>query len=247
MCESVPRECLPPTPSSAAGGGAHAGDTAAGRLPRRQVLMGLGGLFLAGCMPTSSAVRAHDAMAAAPAATPDPRAGRRRYAPAPDYRIVRRATWGAESLKDNHDPMARITRITVHHTAEIAGMQERADADLVKGIQDFHRNKRGWADIGYHWVIGRDGTVYEGRSLAVQGAHAGGGNNVENLGISVIGDFSTAMPPTPAVRTLTLFLRAQQERYRVPMAEVFGHREFKATACPGDALFSWLETYRASA
>lgn len=236
MCESVPRECLPPP-----------GQT----LHRRSVVTGVASLFLMGCMPTSTAQRRREAMATAPHPVPSqPRGGQPRPAPRmprpPAYEIVRRAAWGAEPLKDNHDPMPRITRLTVHHTAEIAGMGERPDADLVKGIQNFHRNTRDWADIGYHWIIGQDGKVYEGRALHVQGAHAGGGNNKENLGISIIGDFTATMPPTPAIRTLTLFLRAQQKRYRIPMDQVFGHREFKATACPGDMLFAWLERYRAT-
>ena len=235
MCESVPLECLPPPAEEDQG------------LPRRTVLAGIGSLLLAGCMPTSTAQARREATATAPVPVPhQPRPKPKRPSP-PAYEIVRRESWGAESLKDNHDPMARITKLTVHHTAEIAGMDQRVDADLVKGIQNFHRNERGWADIGYHWIIGRDGKVYEGRALNVQGAHAGGGNNVENLGISVIGDFSTAMPPTAAVRTLTLFLRAQQKRYGIPMEQVFGHREFKATACPGDALFAWLERFRQTA
>jgi len=236
MCESVPPECLP------------APERAVQRpLARRRVLMGLGGLLLASCMPTSVAQQRRQARGPDGSA-PCPPPARPPSQPAPPpYVVVPRAGWGAESLKDNHDPMERITRLTVHHTAEIAGMGERTDADLMKGIQDFHRNKRGWADIGYHFVIGRDGKVYEGRGLSIQGAHAGGGNNKENLGISVIGDFSTAMPTSAAIRTLSRFLRAAQQRYGIGMDQVFGHREFKATACPGDSLFSWVERYRARA
>ncbi len=245
MCESIPPECLPASeerrasaePAASQGLRLHLP-----RLPRRTVLTGLGSVFLAGCMPASAATREARAGAPARSAPRRPRPAPRRR---PAYEVVSREQWGAEALKDNHDPMARITRITVHHTAEIAGMQERGDADLVLGIQNFHRNTRGWADIGYHWVIGRDGKVYEGRKLHVQGAHAGASNNIENLGISVIGDFSAALPPPAALRTLTLFLRAQQKRYGIPSTEVFGHREFKATACPGDALFGWVERFRA--
>jgi N-acetylmuramoyl-L-alanine amidase len=143
--------------------------------------------------------------------------------------------------------MPAVSRITLHHTAELAGMATRTDAELVRGIQTFHQDGRGWADIGYHYVIGRDGNVYEGRELGVQGAHAGAGNNEENLGISLIGDFTASPPDARQLETTRLFLIAQQERYGVPMAEVYGHREFKPTECPGSALFAWLEAYRAEA
>ena len=154
--------------------------------------------------------------------------------------VVPRSAWGAEPLKDNHDPMARVRRITLHHTAELPSMASLTDRQLMKAIQNFHRNERGWADIGYHYVIGRDGTVFEGRALNVQGAHAGGDNNIENLGISAIGDFSHEMPPTDQLAAIEAFLRAQQARYGVAADQVFGHRDFKPTECPGTPLYAWL-------
>ena len=140
--------------------------------------------------------------------------------------------------------MAGVRRITLHHTATLPEMNARSDRELVKAIQDFHRNKRGWADIGYHWLIGFDGNVYEGRALNVQGAHAGGGNNVENLGISVVGDFTTNLPEGSQLHTLDVFLREQMALYGVPSAELHGHRDFKATECPGSALYDWLLTFK---
>ena len=169
----------------------------------------------------------------------------RRVLPEADYEIIPRASWGAAPLRDNHDPMAGVRRITVHHTAELPAMSERSDAELVKGVQRFHQDDRGWADIGYHYLLGRDGRVYEGRELHVQGAHAGGGNNVENLGVSVIGDFSSGLPTKQTMAALERFLVHQMARHEVGADQLFGHREFKATACPGDALFTWLESYRA--
>ena len=158
-----------------------------------------------------------------------------------------RAAWGAEPLKDNHDPMERVTRITLHHTAELPSMHSRSDLELVKAVQGFHRNERGWADIGYHYLIGRDGTVFEGRDLKIQGAHAGGGNNVENLGICAIGDFSHALPPQAQLEEIEHFLRDQQRIHVVPNEQLFGHRDFKPTECPGSPLYAWLVELKARA
>ena len=47
----------------------------------------------------------------------------------------------------------------------------------VKGIQNFHLDDRKWADIGYHFLVGENGKVYEGRGWDRQGAHAPGFNN----------------------------------------------------------------------
>ena len=43
-------------------------------------------------------------------------------------------------------------------------------------IQDFHMDDRGWWDIGYNFLIGQDGRIYEGRGFSVQGAHCSGWN-----------------------------------------------------------------------
>ena len=174
-----------------------------------------------------------------PPAPPEPAAP-----PKPAFEVITRAQWGAEPLKDNHDPMERVRRITLHHTATLPKMEARTDRDLVKGVQNFHRNTRGWADIGYHWLIGRDGNVYEGRALTIQGAHAGGGNNVENLGISVVGNFTEELPKEGQLATVRLFLEEQMAKYDVAAGEVYGHRDFKPTECPGGALYAWLENFK---
>lgn len=42
----------------------------------------------------------------------------------------------------------------------------------VRKIQDFHMGPgRNWWDIGYNFLIGEDGRIYEGRGFDAQGAH----------------------------------------------------------------------------
>lgn len=163
------------------------------------------------------------------------------------YRLVTRTQWGARSMRANNDPMARINRLTVHHTGVIAGMGPGRDVETVRRIQSMHQDDRGFADIGYHYIIGIDGAVYQGRPEHIQGAHAKGANNIGNLGVSLIGDFSGRMPSSAQMSTLQAVLRHQQQRLAIPMARVYGHRELGQTVCPGDRLFAWLERYRRGA
>jgi N-acetylmuramoyl-L-alanine amidase len=165
-------------------------------------------------------------------------------APAPRaraFQLVSRTAWGAEPLKGNHDPMGVIQRITLHHTDEHAGMQGRADLEVVHAIQAYHRDTLGWADIGYHYLVGRDGRIYEGRALTAQGAHSGGANNKNNLGISVIGNFSASLPPPAQLAALGDFLADRRAAYGVSAAALLGHRDFGPTECPGNALYGWLQ------
>jgi len=140
--------------------------------------------------------------------------------------------------------MGRISRMTLHHTAALPGQDRLSDAELVRGIQRFHRDRRGWADIGYHWLIGFDGNVYQGRVTSAQGAHAGAGHNAHNLGISVLGDFTKVLPARRQLRTVQIFLDRQLARYAIPIERLYGHRDFKPTQCPGDRLYAWLQAYK---
>ncbi len=185
-----------------------------------------------------------------------PRPPRPPYAPPPrlptrspttcdaGWTLVKREQWGAAALRANHDPMGAVARITLHHTDEHAGMRGRPDAEVVRAIQAYHQGQLGWADIGYHYLVGTDGRIYEGRALSAQGAHSGGANNVNNLGISVIGNFSTCLPSARQLEALEGFLADRQAAYRVAAGGVLGHRDLGATECPGNALYGWLQTYK---
>lgn len=107
----------------------------------------------------------------------------------------------------------------------------------------------GWRDIGYHYVIDRDGTVAVGRPLDQVGAHTMG-RNVGTIGIALFGGHgSTTTDPfsknfTPeqdkALRDLIARLRAQFPAIRV----VSGHNQYAAKACPGFHAPSWYEAAR---
>ena len=107
--------------------------------------------------------------------------------------IVTRQQWGAAPSKPNSNPMGKVKRITLHHTSEYPGMNLLSDREVIRSIAQYHRETLGWADIGYHFIIGRDGKIYEGRSSHIQGAHTGG-HNENNLGISMAGDYVSRLP-----------------------------------------------------
>ena len=166
------------------------------------------------------------------------------FRPQGGYRIVARNDWGARPLRSNHDPMNGVQRITLHHTDEVPGLTARGDRDVVAAIQHYLQDTMGGADIGYHYLIGRDGLVYEGRSATAQGAHSGGANNIQNLGIAMIGNFSGRLPNRAQMNALERFLSDQRSQNRVAGAQVFGHRDLGPTECPGTTLYGWLDTYR---
>ena len=159
------------------------------------------------------------------------------------YTIVRRSSWTTKKVRKNHRPMNGITRITLHHTGEYKGMIGKTDKQIIQAIENYHRNGRKWSAIGYHYLVGRDGNIYEGRPAHIQGAHVSGGNK-HNLGISVVGDFERKAPNARQLATLKNFLDDMRSKYKVPRKRVYGHRDIKPSICPGTQLYKWLQKYK---
>lgn len=161
--------------------------------------------------------------------------------------VLPRSAWtSAQPIVRLADPMGPITRITVHHDG-MPPVILRTQAEVARRIEQIRRahvNGRGWADIGYHYVIDPAGRVWEGRPVRLQGAHVQD-NNPGNLGILVMGNFDEQTPTAAARDALDAFLVEQIARYRVPLARVYTHQEFKQTACPGRSLQRYMIETRA--
>jgi hypothetical protein len=172
---------------------------------------------------------------------------------------VTRPQWHARGMKANHDPMTTPWRITVHHSAEpIASGSLAATKAEVRRIQQFHQDGRGWADIGYHFLVDREGRVVEGRPLDFQGAHAFGDNNIGNIGICLLGNFAAdterggsyaVVQSVPAAQLAGLeeLVETLRSHYGIARGEVHGHSEMRGTECPGPFLMGWVKRYRAGA
>jgi hypothetical protein len=124
--------------------------------------------------------------------------------------IRSRAEWGADEARSGTPSTARRVRNGfIHHTAQSNGYAPSDVPAILRGIQAYHLDVRGWSDMGYNLLIDRFGTVWEGRAggldAGVIGAHTGG-FNTGSFGVAMIGDFSDASPSTAAVDALAGFL-----------------------------------------
>ncbi|MCH2206514.1 MAG: N-acetylmuramoyl-L-alanine amidase [Lentisphaerales bacterium] len=159
--------------------------------------------------------------------------------------VIPRSRWAKYKVKGNVTPMGKVTKITIHHTDDGPKLSKMSDVKFLQGMESHHRNNRKWACIGYHYIIGRDGTIYEGRPAAYQGAHARS-NNQNNIGISLIGDFNKAYPAKSQLTSLTALLSNLRSKHKISAKSVVGHRHLNQTECPGKYLASWINSYRAS-
>ena len=116
--------------------------------------------------------------------------------------------------------------IVVHHSAS-------SDVSAAE-IHAWHLAK-GWAGIGYHFVIRKDGSIERGRSQEMIGAHAGAGVNGHSIGICLCGNFMTELPSDSQMVSLVELVTWLQEFYNASTGdlEIKLHRQVAATDCPG--------------
>ena len=208
----------------------------AGPVSRRGVL--LGGLALAGGSVLSGG------LAGSPAwATPSPL-------------ITDCNGWGARPNSDivqiwNQRPI----KIIVHHTASanVENYSQDAAFGLARTIQNFHMDRRGWLDTGQHFTISRGGFVMEGRhrslevlrigQRAVEGAHCVG-QNIIGVGIEDEGLYTDVDPPDGLWNRLREMCAYICTQYGIRPTEIYGHRDYNNTACPGNHLYGMLPRLR---
>ncbi|MSR39868.1 MAG: N-acetylmuramoyl-L-alanine amidase [Planctomycetes bacterium] len=160
-----------------------------------------------------------------------------------------RASWNPVSpIAGRLDPMEKIYRLTVHHSAVYLrdGSKEVCAAQILS-IQHAHMDAEKYGDIGYHFVIDPAGRVWEGRNLKWQGAHAHGSNNRGNIGICLLGNFVPSKPghkgqaPSEVqVQALRQLLATITASYNISTEQIYCHKDFINTECPGPAVVAAL-------
>lgn len=146
-----------------------------------------------------------------------------------------------------------ISELIIHHTA---GPAHQGPLEI-----DAEHRARGFAMIGYNYVIDYDGTVFAGRPLLDVPA-AAYGRNATSVDVALTGNFQSddhgfTGPPTQpqiaALEALALFLHQQLPT----ITRTIGHRDVAplfypndqgdyATACPGDLLYAQLPAIKAA-
>lgn len=144
------------------------------------------------------------------------------------HTVARRGDTPAEEIKRWHtDPKP------VKHGFRYLGKIYPTRASLPEPVKK--RQGRGWLDIGYHYVIRKNGEIEQGRKETRQGAHcSAGGMNAHSLGICFAGhgDFEEFTP-----EQLAAFQQLYNNlftRWEILPDRVYGHREFDPNkTCPG--------------
>jgi len=161
-------------------------------------------------------------------------------------KFVSTLEWGANESKDataDAYPINSPTKgITIHWTGTGYGgtWDHSRCASIVRGIERSHEYGNGWGDIAYNLLVCPHGYVFEGRGANVRSA-ANGYTTVNREWYAVcylggVGDKFTRAGKR-GLRDAVAYLREHGNAGRL----VNGHRDHKATDCPGNAIYIWLK------
>lgn len=167
------------------------------------------------------------------------------------YVLFERDDWGAKVPIERtpFDPGPE-RRVVIHHSGDDhleLGDDLEAEAIRVRAIERFHTDPRpagrAWSGIAYGFLIAPSGHVFVGRGWERAGAHAGSrAINFDSISICFLQDGRvTPLTPAAIASCRNLISDGIHQGHLTDDCEINGHRDFKATECPGDLIYSNLE------
>lgn len=147
--------------------------------------------------------------------------------------------------------MRPLTEIIIHCTATQPNWwSDKTSQEKTEEVRRWHVKDRGWADIGYHFLLDRDGTQTTGRPLEKTGAHVKG-HNTGTIGISLFGGHGSSAGDTFADHftedqeaSLNALIDKLMAEYP-SITKVSGHNQWAAKSCPGFSVPAWRTATKA--
>lgn len=151
-----------------------------------------------------------------------------------------------------------IRKIIVHQTAATSSLQE-VNIYHITPSPNNHISTKGAPHICYHYAIDKDGIIYKVNYLNNTVWHCLG-ENADSIGILILGEFSGPSfngKETPTEQQLNslkslldAFTDTDLEEYTngivIKKSEIYGHRDFGKINCPGNVIYSFIQTYKNS-
>lgn len=135
-------------------------------------------------------------------------------------------------------------RLTIHHAGETTNFNLDKNAVIrdLEGVLTEHV-ERHYGDIGYHFIIDYAGRVWEGRSLAYDGAHVSGQND-NNIAVMLLGNFEKQKPSAAQLASMKQLVELLREHFRIKRYRIYSHRDLGQSACPGRHLYAHVSRLR---
>ncbi len=167
-----------------------------------------------------------------------------------NFKVISRNEWKANPPLDTADEISYemdllkvLKNIVIHHSAFSGNFG-------VENIQSYQQDN-GFNDIAYHYLISKDGKIFEGRNINIVGAHAGETLEANNLadsirkhldakniieaykldpdygsiGVCLDGNFEKEKPTSCQIRSLKKLLSDLMQKYNIDKNNIMLHNE----------------------
>jgi hypothetical protein len=155
--------------------------------------------------------------------------------------IITTEQWGGTPAVDSLARKHSIVYITLHH----AGVPFPEGKDIIqymRNLQSWSRSEKKWIDLPYHFVIGLDGTVYEGRDINYAGDTNTEYDPAGHALIEVVGNFEEVEPNQKQLDAVVKTMAMLSIQYNVPVDSIRAHRDYSTrTVCPGKNLYQYMQ------
>lgn len=136
--------------------------------------------------------------------------------------------------------MRPIDKIIIH-CSDTPPLMDIGAAEIRRWHTDPQPKGNGWSDIGYHYVIRRNGKTESGRPEEIAGAHARG-QNQSSIGVCMVGGRGkggVAEANFTHQQWAALYGLIERLTRKYPNAEVYGHNDFSSKTCPNFNAQEW--------
>jgi serine/threonine protein kinase len=167
--------------------------------------------------PTSAPAAAQPSVAATPAPAEVPQQVRVTQPP-----IISRSAWGAAPATGSNGAQ-QPRRITLNHDGQpLAG--SRDIPDMLRRIQDIHQ--RQWVDIAWHYIIDRDGNIYEGHAPTDRGDTNYHYDTDGMIAIGILGDYDTQSLTPQQKEAIVALMAWLCQQYNIAPSDIYPHSYF---------------------
>jgi hypothetical protein len=171
--------------------------------------------------------------------------------------LIKRTKWATRNVSLTPLPVKPATHVFVHHAVSgIEGSDIDLDndglpdqfEDILRQIEAFHMDVRGWRAIAYNIMVSHKGYRAEGRGWGIEGGATGGWADDQGISICAVGNYHNGVHKVTAqlIRAIvTTIADGIEQGHLVGLNQltILGHQQKPyATACPGSGLMKIIPT-----
>uniref|UniRef100_A0A0K8RGC5 Putative peptidoglycan recognition protein n=1 Tax=Ixodes ricinus TaxID=34613 RepID=A0A0K8RGC5_IXORI len=162
----------------------------------------------------------------------------------PDIELVSRVQWGAEPPKAVEYLSVAVELVIYHHTERTQCFSIENCSRIVHFWQGYHQVYKDWYDIAYSFLIGGDGSVYQGRGFGTVGAHTLLYND-KSVSFAFIGNFTYHGPNKNMLKAAENLIKCGIKLGKIRANyTLHGQRDANRRDCPGEAFYKQIRKSR---